>query len=455
LWSVLHTHSVTSRTTRIAPAVPRGSRLGDRLRQLRVSAGLTQSDLAGDRFSKEYISQIERGKTRPTEETVKWLAAQLGVDSSFLASGVSTDERARAEAILARAEALVEKRDYDDAIDAYTDALAAVVATGAVELQLRVLSGEAWARAHRGEVRPAIELLDQARGLVEGPAFNDLDRAEVLFRLGVARYLISSIPTAVVLFGEALALVDRAPVASDLLRANILTWRSRCYRRQRDYEAARDDVTRALELAESMEDARALGEAYFQASLIAERDGHWVKARTYAERAKTQYEALSDRMNVGRLLNNLGGLEFLLGKPEEAIARLTEAFTLALEHGADDEAAAAISSLAQVHLRTGEAAKAEEHARHALRRLGAREDRMDEIGNARLVLGRALLDQDRLEEAEEMLAQAEDALAQLSSGPHKAAAWVAQGDLAQRRGDDRRAAALYRAAAETLQDFRF
>jgi len=447
--------SRTTRTTRVAPAVPRGSRLGDRLRQLRVSAGLTQSELAGDRFSKEYISQIERGKTRPTEETIKWLAAQLGVDGTFLASGVSTDERARAEAILTRAEALAENREYDGAIDAYTDALAAVVATGASELQLRVLSGEAWSRAHRGEVRPAIELLEQARRLVEGPAFNDLDRAEVLFRLGVARYLISSIPTAVGLFGEALALVDRSPMPSDLLRANILTWRSRCYRRQRDYEAARDDVQLALELAESMQDARALGEVYFQASLIAERDGHWVKARTYAERAKAQYEAISDRMNVGRLLNNLGGLEFLLGKPHDAIARLTEAFTLSLEHGADDEAAAAISSLAQIHLRMGEPVKAEEHARHALQRLGTREDRMDEIGNAGLVLGRALLEQARLDEAEEMLAQAEDAFAQLSSGPHKAAAWVAQGDLAQRRGDDRRAASLYRAAAETLQDFRF
>ena len=41
-----------------------------------------------------------------------------------------------------------------------------------------------------------------------------------------------------------------------------------------------------------MDDARALGEVYFQASLIAERDGHWVLARTYAERAKTQYEEL-------------------------------------------------------------------------------------------------------------------------------------------------------------------
>jgi hypothetical protein len=36
-----------------------------------------------------------------------------------------------------------------------------------------------------------------------------------------------------------------------------------------------------------------------------------------------------------------------------------------------------------------------------------------------------------------------------------AAAWVAQGDLATHRGDDRRAARLYRRAAETLQDIRF
>jgi tetratricopeptide (TPR) repeat protein len=108
-----------------------------------------------------------------------------------------------------------------------------------------------------------------------------------------------------------------------------------------------------------------------------------------------------------------------------------------------------------VFLKTGDPLAAEEHARHALKRLGTREDRLDEIGNARLVLGRALLDQGRLDEAEELLKQAEDALSQLSSGPHRAAAWVAQGDLAQRRGDDSEAAALYRRAAEALQDFRF
>src|SRR5207342_1698399 len=88
-----------------APASPAGARLGERLRQLRVAAGLTQSDLAGERFSKEYVSQIERGKTRPTRETVEWLAARLGVDAAFLERCVSADERSRVEAMLARAEA--------------------------------------------------------------------------------------------------------------------------------------------------------------------------------------------------------------------------------------------------------------------------------------------------------------------------------------------------------------
>ena len=95
------------RTDTRPQAPTRGLRLGERLRQLRVSAGLTQSDLAGDRFSKEYASQIERGKTRPTRETIDWLSVRLGVDPGFLANGVSTDERGRLEGAVARAEALI------------------------------------------------------------------------------------------------------------------------------------------------------------------------------------------------------------------------------------------------------------------------------------------------------------------------------------------------------------
>src|SRR5438067_13107373 len=96
-----------------------GLRLGERLRQLRVAAGLTQSELAGERFSKEYVSQIERGKTRPTLETIEWLAGRLGVDAGFLASGVAADERGQIEGALARAEALYQASEDVEAAEAF------------------------------------------------------------------------------------------------------------------------------------------------------------------------------------------------------------------------------------------------------------------------------------------------------------------------------------------------
>src|SRR5207244_5249315 len=125
---------------------------------------------------------------------------------------------------------------------------------------------------------------------------------------------------------------------------------SRCYRRDRDWEAAREDIERALELAEAASDDETVAHAHFQASLVAERNGNWRGARKHSERAKELYEAVDDPVNVGRLLNNLGCLSFLLGNTDRAVALLKDAFRIALE--VDDPAGAqAVASLAQVHLR--------------------------------------------------------------------------------------------------------
>ena len=436
-------------------AAQAGLRLGERLRQLRAGAGMTQTELAGDRFSKEYVSQIERGKTRPTRETIEWLAERLGVDAGFLGSGVSADDRGRVDAALARADALLEARRNDEALAAFDDIRSAVLATGMPELEVRSLSGEATVRMRRGEVREAIALLERARALTEHNTFSDVERGDVLFRLGVARLKLNSVQTAIALFDEALKVAERSEIPSDHLRSNILAWRSRCYRRRRDLEAAREDVERALELAEGLDDRRTAADVYFQASIIADREGHWVLARTYAERAKAAYEELADRGNLGRLLNNLGGINFLLGHPEKALELLKDSVRIALEVGNDAEAAHAVNGIAQVHLRTGDVVGAEKQARYALSLLGDRVDEIQEIGNAQLVLGRALLDQDRLGEAEEAFEAGERAYDQLSSGSHRAEAWIAKGDLAARRGDDRTAAKLYRQAADALQDVRF
>src|SRR5262249_1410976 len=128
--------------TSIAPQrVPSG--LGARLRQLRVAAGLTQADLAGDRFSKEYVSQIERGKTRRAPQNLEWIAERIGVDTSYLETGQTWDEYAEVEASVVRAEAAVEGQRYEEALEALDGITHSPEAR---ELEFRALLAESWAR---------------------------------------------------------------------------------------------------------------------------------------------------------------------------------------------------------------------------------------------------------------------------------------------------------------------
>jgi len=68
---------------------------------------------------------------------------------------------------------------------------------------------------------------------------------------------------------------------------------------------------------------------------------------------------------------------------------------------------------------------------------------------------RALLAQGRHDEAAGCFERADVTFGRLDSTSHRAAAWMAQGDLAAARGDKDAALERFRAAAEALQDFHF
>jgi tetratricopeptide (TPR) repeat protein len=108
-----------------------------------------------------------------------------------------------------------------------------------------------------------------------------------------------------------------------------------------------------------------------------------------------------------------------------------------------------------VHLHRGEYQNAAKLARQSLKLLDGRADYGHEIGQSQLVLGRALLEQGSFDDADEWFQKADATFEQIASISHRAGAWIARGDLAARRGDDRKAARFYRRAAEALQDVRF
>jgi transcriptional regulator with XRE-family HTH domain len=96
---------------------PSPSEIGERVRQLRIARGLTQGQLGLGRVSKEYVSQIERGRARPSSATLEWLADRLGVDRLFLEAGISSPEQELTAGLVARAEAAVAARSYEAALE--------------------------------------------------------------------------------------------------------------------------------------------------------------------------------------------------------------------------------------------------------------------------------------------------------------------------------------------------
>jgi tetratricopeptide (TPR) repeat protein len=425
--------------------------LGARLRVLRRAAGLTQAELADGRFTKEYLSQIERGRTRPTRETVEWLARRLDVDYELLEYGWSRTDALRIEGALREGERLLEERRYSEALQSFAAARKARGFAGQLPQQrVRLLRGEAWAHIRSGELDAALGLLDEAANLVVTPGFGHTDRAEIVFLVGVVRCSESRIPEAIVLLDEALVLAESSDLPSDQLRSDIFQWRARCHRLNRDWVAAHEDAERALELAEASTDTRRIADALFQASMVAQRDGRWVLARSHAERSLELFEQLGDRATVGRLLNNLAGLNHLLRNSERAVELLRQAFEIFLELDLSVEAGYACSSLAEILVEEGASDEAEELAHRALSLLGGRRDHVQEIGTAQLALARALTAQGRLGEAETWAERADKTFEGAGLTSHRSYAWLARGDIEADRGNDRTAADLFRRSAVAL-----
>ncbi len=322
-------------------------------------------------------------------------------------------------------------------------------------LACRHLLAAAWAQMYRGRLEEAAGLLERADAIVQSPLFEAADRAEVLFRRGCVTLTRGEVADATALFTRTLETNARSARPSPLLAAHVLDWRSRCHQLRRDWDAAGRDAEASLELAENVCDDRARANALFQSSLIAERQRQWLLARCYAEQALELYIEQNDTLSRARILNNLGGLQFLLGDVAGAERALVEAAATASEAGSDADVAQATSSLAQVMLHTDRPLEARGCALNAIDLLAGRDDFRDELGNAELVVAQSFTAEHETSSATAWLDRAERTFARPEFSSQRAAVWMARGDLAGANGDHISAAELYRRAAEALQDFHF
>ena len=354
---------------------------------------------------------------------------------------------------LREAEALTQNNEHAAALERLETLWPSVRDVPALALRHRLTAS--WAEMYCGRLDVAANLLANAETIVRSPHFDAADRAAVLYRRGCVALKRVEVAEAITLFTGALETNARSAHPSVLLAADVRNWRSRCYQLRRDWDAAARDAEASLELATEGGCERSRAHAMFQASLVAERQRNWLLARFHAEQALEIYRRRGDTLSEARILNNLGGIDFLLGDVKAAERALQDAAATALRAGSNADVAQATSSLAQVCLRTDRPGEARVHAHAALELLAGRADFLEETGNAQLVVAKAYVAERDAESAAPWLDLAQQTFQQLALSSQFAAVLMARGDLARALGDEPGAATLYRQAADALQDFHF
>ena len=122
---------------------PLAKSIGARIRQARLRAGLTQQKLAGDRYTKAYVSALENGSSKPSMAALNYLATRLDIPATALLAG-EADHWSRLEG-----DVLLASGRWQEALDIYDRHLAEAPAGGARAELLRGRA-EALARLDRG-----------------------------------------------------------------------------------------------------------------------------------------------------------------------------------------------------------------------------------------------------------------------------------------------------------------
>jgi transcriptional regulator with XRE-family HTH domain len=361
---------------------------GQRIREARIRAGLTQRKLAGERYTASYVSALEKGLTRASMAALQYLSERLGVPADYFIR----DERPRWERL--NADLLLAAEQWTDAIDAYTSLLEgdlpdlerALVRRGRAEGYCRVKRpGDALADASAayqaliGAGRQAdaayaaywlayahyrLDNLDEARALIlqvlaEVRAGLSV-QADFRLRLLVA---LANIEGAQGRHRQALAYLEEGRALADELddrrRATFQFSLALSYSESGDHEAALRTGSAALVLYGVAAAAHELASLRNTLAMTHLELGSLARARTFAGQALKEAEQLGDDRLRSHALDTQARIALAARRTAQAVQLATEAVEVGRSVGYPRGEADGLLTRARTHRAAGDLARAE------------------------------------------------------------------------------------------------
>ncbi len=355
--------------------------IAERVRTARIAANKTQQQLAGDTYSKSYISAVERGKMTPSVQALGVLAERLGLPMSYFLGESEADLSALAESsaamrstpereriareetlalLLSEAEGLIRQRDPSAALDKLgtTETLEELSVSQRPRWYLLV----GWAWLLQQMPQEAIAKLEKGLSLSENlraqaPLSQKGYLAEMAERLrcflGTAYYELGQPEMALEYHRRCLAAITEGAVTDPELKLRIYMALGHDYLLLNRYSEAISFYEQASKQANETESLASQAAIYWKLGLSYQGSGDLSRARANLQKALGAFE-LQENMRLAAELRSLFGQVLVnLERYEEAEANLQQSLAAAERTGNAATRALALANFAAMHTARG------------------------------------------------------------------------------------------------------
>jgi tetratricopeptide (TPR) repeat protein len=331
------------------PRNPADPAIAARIRALREARGMTQAQLAGEDFTKGFISLIETSRTGISLRAARILANRLGLPvDEMLRPEQAANDRA-AELALVRAEAEMARGHHDAALKTARPAEKASpgLRRRYVRLRGRVL-------LESGRATEAIKVLDEALRAFRTSGEREL-ATRTLFDLVQAHSRAGALGEAaqLALMCESALAAGEAVDAS--LELRVLEFLAAAFVAMGDLTSADLRIERAKRLAEDIADPRAVGDLYFNLAVARQEMGDAEAALLYGRKALEAFERMGIPQYIGNTWNTVGWIYARRHQFARAREALDRAQRIAREAGDGGLEAYVLQSRAEMALAEGDA----------------------------------------------------------------------------------------------------
>ncbi|MFJ8789093.1 helix-turn-helix domain-containing protein [Streptomyces sp. NPDC102462] len=415
--------------------------VGRRVQQLRTAQGLTQRQLAEPAYTPAYISTLEAGRVRASDDALRHIAGRLGVAFEELAIGrpahLATDLRLR----LTEAQRTLATGAAEEAAGQYAALCAEAEAHGLAHEQATALLGLGECALDTGELAEAREYFERAeKHMAEEPL---PVRVPAVRGRAVAHYLTGELRYAVYLLESTLDELNRGglhdPDALLLLYASVIGPYMDMGAQARAAQAAEF----ALALAPQVADPALVARMHRSVARTLLAEGRVAEADASLAKAAELYRQLQIRTELANCHWMRGYVYAQDGELERAEAELREALAMLSAKRAALYSSQVAVELADVLHRRGKSQEAAELLHGVLGDLSSERGAVHSAGAHRL-LGIIAEDARDTEAAEEHYVRALSLLERAGAAGDLADLCRLLGDLLRRNGRVEAALDAYR-----------